>query len=239
MIDIVMPTFMPIGPALTIRAVESLAAAHNRTPWRLIWVDDGSPPDALHEAFRAVGQHCTIPIFESINRGFAAAVNLGLDMSRSTHTSSDVVIINNDIQTPDGWLDELVGSMRSNPSIGVAGAITDNISGATQASRFSRKDRERAFIQARTGSNVAFFCTVIRRQCLLEVGPLCEEFRNGGEDDDFNDRARAAGWLVGVCPRCYVLHDHHGTFAHLPDHAQDTVRNRELLARRRQERKPL
>jgi len=63
---------------------------------------------------------------------------------------------------------------------------------------------------------LSFFCTLIRREALDEVGPLCEALADGlGADDLWCDGARAAGWSLLVQHGAFADHDHGETFRRL------------------------
>ncbi len=53
---------------------------------------------------------------------------------------------------------------------------------------------------------VAFFCTVVAREVLNDVGRMDEEFINGSEDLDFCLRAGRAGWESCVVESSFVFH---------------------------------
>jgi GT2 family glycosyltransferase len=64
-----------------------------------------------------------------------------------------------------------------------------------------------------TNGLLAFFCAIIRREALDDVGPLSEEYGLGyGEDDDYCIRMRQAGWKLGIANDAWVDHDHHATY---------------------------
>jgi GT2 family glycosyltransferase len=64
-----------------------------------------------------------------------------------------------------------------------------------------------------TNGLLAFFCAIIRREALDEVGMLSEEYGIGyGEDDDYCIRMRQAGWKLGIANDAWVDHDHHATY---------------------------
>lgn len=66
---------------------------------------------------------------------------------------------------------------------------------------------------------VAFFCTLIKRQVLDDIGFLSEDYGMGfGDDDDYCLRARNAGWKCLLAWDTFVVHKHRSTWKrHIPD----------------------
>jgi len=60
---------------------------------------------------------------------------------------------------------------------------------------------------------LAFFCVMLTRRAVDEVGLLDTDYGLGfGDDDDYCDRLHEAAFDVGLAPGCYVRHDHRTTF---------------------------
>src|SRR5205807_1960035 len=79
---------------------------YTRPAWELIVVDNGSTDDTA--AYLAGVQDATsVPvtvITNARNRGFPAAVNQGLEVTRGEY----LVLLNNDAVVTEGWLDHLI-----------------------------------------------------------------------------------------------------------------------------------
>src|SRR5512133_1916626 len=61
------------------------------------------------------------------------------------------------------------------------------------------------------------FCMLIRRKLIEAVGFFDEEhFRDGyGEEDDFNLRARKAGWKLALADDVYIYHAQSRSYTNL------------------------
>ena len=55
------------------------------------------------------------------------------------------------------------------------------------------------------------FCAVVRSEVAEKIGLLDERFFILGNDNDYCDRTRLAGFKVGVCLNCFVYHEHGAT----------------------------
>ena len=113
--------------------------------------------------------------------GFAGAVNLGLQRAKGNY----IVILNNDTvlleQPKNQWLDMLLAPFKDS-AMGITGPILQTTGPA-----------ERPFI--------IFFCAMIKRKCLDDVGLLDTIFGvGGGEDTDFCVKAQEKGWKIAQAP---------------------------------------
>lgn len=228
---------------LTIKALESLTRdTCAGITYRLIVVDNGS--DNFH--FQRVrdwveshgGQVEIYLISCPKNGGFAYGMNTGMRYAIEVLKSSCVVLLNNDVTFTDGWLMELVKPFKLDATIGIIGSQTDNISSVQATVRLQTVCKLDDPWYEQKDHNVAYFCTAIKREVIEKVGYLDENFFNGGEDDDYNDRARIAGFKVGVAPRSFVHHDHLLTRKDPElDYRGNGKKNREYLRMKREERK--
>ena len=79
---------------------------HTRPPWELIAIDNGST-DGTGVYLAGVRDLAGVPVTivsNATNRGFPAAINQGLHLSRGEY----LVLLNNDVIVTDGWLDQLI-----------------------------------------------------------------------------------------------------------------------------------
>jgi len=219
---------------LSMKCISSLAT-HTRERYSVVWVDNGSDfvhVKAVQDLLEASHPEKWEMIPLSKNAGFAAAANIGLDQVKTPYA----VLLNNDVVVTDGWLRGLVEAIDSRPRYALIGATTDNISSCQRYERAAVRAGSGDFFDVERG-NVAYFCVIIRMSALIQVGKMDTRFFNGGEDDDLNDRLRAAGWKTGVTLRSFVYHKHLATRGELPDFKENNRRNRELLERKREERR--
>lgn len=110
--------------------------------------------------------------------GFAAAVNEGIKVAKTPY----VVLLNDDCilldQPKSNWIERLYAPFRDDPQIGIVGELMD---------RSPATDRD----------FLLFFCVMIRKAMLGEIGMLDESFKVGaGEDTDLCHRAEDRGWKI-------------------------------------------
>ncbi len=191
-------------------------ARHTRPPWELIAVDDGSTDGT---AAYLAGVQDAAPFSVTIvanaeNRGFPAAINQGLARARGDY----LVLLNNDAVVTDGWLDQLVALVDSDPSIGMTGPMSNYASPPQLVERVPYQDldamhefaaiwrRERRGRWFKT-PKLSGFCLLLTRRCFEAVGPLDERFGLGFfDDDDLALRARKAGFEPAVAHDLFVHH---------------------------------
>jgi GT2 family glycosyltransferase len=198
-------------------------------PERIIVVDDGARATAEPRLGPLAWVSGEKPFI------FARNVNLGIRACQG-----DVILLNDDAEliTPGGfsaWSELMSGE----PKLGVCSAGIRGIVGnpRQQASSPDRLAPERA--------TLAFVCVYIPRRVLDQVGLLDERFTGYGfDDDDYCERAVAAGWQLGVWHGCVVSHDGTvpSTFRGRPDFPALFEKNRRIrelqLAARRGRTQP-
>lgn len=218
---------------------------NTKYPHRLIWIDNGSDKKnwAIMKEFLITHYEDLIWIRNKENLFYAAGTNQGLKMSDAEFT----VCLSNDVFLSPGWLTKMVEIMDRDPMIGVLSPLTDNISGGANVKRYFRKhllpgmtfnainEMDPAF--KFVAGNVALFCGMIRRSVLEKVGYLDETFFICGNDDDYNERVRLAGFRTGVAGNVYVGHYHSATKNEIfPDRSAIKARHREILKQKREHR---
>jgi len=215
---------------------------YTKYPHRVIWIDNGSEEKIWRQIkeFLITYYEDLIWIRNEENLFYAEGTNQGLKMSDSEFT----VCLSNDVFLTEGWLTKMVEIMDRDPNIGVLSPLTDNISGGANVKRYYRKhllpgmtfnavNEMKPQFKFVTG-NVALFCGMIRRSVLESVGYLDETFFICGNDDDYNDRVRLAGFKAGIAMNVYVGHYHSITKnAVFPDRAEIKVRHRTILKEKR------
>jgi len=161
------------------------------------------------------------------NTGFAAANNIAVKKTNSKH----VLLMNSDCRVYEKSLDNLVGFMEKNPTVGIAGPKIINSDGTIQLScrkfpsifnaalhtilgdvfpqnPFSKSyklagvSRDRPFkVDWVSGS-----CMIIRREALNETGLLDERYFMYVEDLDICYRMWQKNWEVYYCPDAKIMH---------------------------------
>jgi len=183
---------------------------HTHLPYELIMVDNGST-DGTADWLR--GQSDLHLIANVENLGFAKGVNQGLAVA----TGENVLLLNNDTVVTPGWLRRLLEGLHSEPTVGLAGPVSNFVSGPQQISvpyqtlaglegfawdwgRAQRGKREEY-------DRLVGFCLLIKREVLDKIGELDERFGLGNfEDDDLCRRARQAGYKLLICRDSFIHH---------------------------------
>lgn len=122
------PSFEPVGsPAasviipvhdqldMALRCLASVAANTDHALAEIIVVDDASSDTTAARLRDVVG---IVLIRSDENVGFLKACNLGAESARAPY----IVFLNSDTEVQRGWLDALLETARSSPSIGAVGA---------------------------------------------------------------------------------------------------------------------
>ena len=209
--SIVIVTFNQLG--FTKECIDSI---HIRTdePIELILIDNGSTdgtPDYLQSIPRAK------VILNSDNRGFAPAVNQGLQIA----TGQQLLLLNNDCVVTTGWLDGLLHALYDHDSTGLVGPVSNNVSGEQQIAVPYRDMTSmdgfawdcRANRSLTITDRLVGFCLLFRREVLDQIGLLDEQFEVGCfEDDDFCRRAKRAGFQSVIAQHVFVHHYGSATF---------------------------
>jgi GT2 family glycosyltransferase/glycosyltransferase involved in cell wall biosynthesis len=158
-------------------------------------------------------------IFNDENRGFATAANQGLSRARGER----IVLLNNDVIVPPGWLAKLIRHLDDSAS-GLVVAVTNHSGNESRIEVDYREiDEMEAFASryTRAHEGVTFdiavatmYCVAMRRDTLTTVGLLDERFTIGMfEDDDYSHRVRLAGLRVLCAEDAFVHHFGGASFA--------------------------
>lgn len=197
------------------QCVDSIRA-NTTWPYSLILVDNGST-DGVGEYFDSVPNATVIHTGE--NLGFPGGVNRGL-----AHADGHVLLLNSDTVVPRRWLARLVNALESHPRIGMAGPMTNHVSGAQLIPDLELEslDAINAYADERWNESrgqladidrLVGFCLLIRDEAFRAAGLLDESFGIGNfEDDDYCIRVRKAGYRVCMALDCFVFHYGSRTF---------------------------
>lgn len=185
-------------------------------PHRLILVDNAST-DGVSEFFDAVPNAVTV--HSPVNLGFPGGVNLGLQ-----HAEGHVLILNSDTLVPHAWLSNLVRALESSSRIGLAGPMSNCVSGPqlieglsfetmADINAYAAQLHDEQNGQIVDCERLVGFCLLIRDTAFTEVGFLDEGFGIGNfEDDDYCLRVRRAGYRICIASDCFVFHYGSRTF---------------------------
>ncbi|MBO6158956.1 MAG: glycosyltransferase [Firmicutes bacterium] len=193
-------------------------------PYRLILIDDQSPDPQVMlflEDYCDVHPEASVLVNEE-NLGFVRTVNRGLK-----EATRHVVILNTDVQLPDGWLERLMRPIWENPKVASVTPFTN--SGVIMSFPHELEDNDvfnhlpvnqideafRSIKPANTPLPTGVgFCMAMSRAALDAVGGFDEDhFGKGyGEENDWCMRAAKAGFIHVAAENLYVFHNHGGSF---------------------------
>lgn len=206
-VDVIVPVYR--GLEDTRRCILSVLESSNKTPMRLVVINDASPEPEVTEWLREVqaGHPDRIELLENPeNLGFVGTVNRGMAL----HPGSDVLLLNSDAEVANDWLDRLQAAAYSDARIASVTPFSNNATICSYPRFCEANDLPKGWDTAALDSLFARanppevvdvptgvgFCMYIRRDSLDELGLFdTANFGKGyGEENDFCCRAREAGW---------------------------------------------
>ncbi|RMO92669.1 Glycosyl transferase protein [Pseudomonas syringae pv. philadelphi] len=241
-VDVLIPVYD--GLEETLECINSALEARklNRTPHRLVVIDDATPVPALRKALRVLAGKGKITLVQNpVNLGFIRSMNRAMALS----PRQDVIWLNADTRVHGDWLDRLRKVAYSDAAVASVTPFTNN--GELMSfpeSRFSHpmpSVREQAGLDnlaKQTGSPAmeietgCGFCLYIKRSALDSVGYLdeVELLRGYGEETDWCLRARNLGWRHLGAPDVFVAHQGGVSFG--AEKALRVAHNNAILKRR-------
>ncbi|MEE1918374.1 glycosyltransferase family 2 protein [Pseudomonas asiatica] len=217
-VDVLIPVYDGLNE--TLECIDSVLEARklNRTPHRLVVIEDQTPVPALSKALKVLAAKGKITlVHNTVNLGFIRSMNRAMALS----PNKDVVWLNADTRVHGAWLDRLRQVAYSNARIASVTPFTNNgelmsfpqsqLSHAMPSAKAQAELDELARqtdsppIEIETGCG---FCLYIKRAALDEVGYLDEVqlARGYGEETDWCLRARSLGWRHMGAPNVFVAH---------------------------------
>jgi len=204
---------------------------------KVLVVDNGSTDHSMDEMERlADSQSRLINIYNKANLGFAKACNIAI---AAAGENDYLLFLNPDCLIDKEAIETLLTCMKSSPQAGMVGPLILNPDGTEQAGgRRAVPTPWRSFVRAfglsrlierypRLFSDfllhqqplpdcpteveaISGACMLVRREALLDVGPLDEGYFMHCEDLDWCMRFRQRGWKIIFVPNAHVSH-HKGT----------------------------
>ena len=221
-VDVVIPVYG--NYAVVRRCLESVLGSRTPAVTRVLVVDDCSPDPETRSYLDTLHAGGAIDLIRhQSNLGFVAAVNSGISASRR-----DVLLLNSDTEVHGNWADRLLRCAYAADDVGTVTPFSNNATicsypftawprrrrhGMSLADLDDLFARVNASEMAELPTGIGF-CLLIRRTCLDAVGLFdLERFGRGyGEETDFCQRARLAGWRNVACADTYVYHEAGGSF---------------------------
>lgn len=227
MVDIIIPVYISVPQQLemTKKCIESIEK-NTAQPYQLYIVDNGSYDEAK-QYLKTVN---AIVITHAQNEGFSRACNKALKMS----TAQYKILLNNDTEIPAGWVESMIDVFAKDNKIGIVGPLSTAITQSQYSENY--KDVGSDYIEV---PMVAFFCAVIKRDVINQIGYLDERFGFGKcEDDDYCIRVKHGGWKIVLDPKTIVLHHHNQTFKTIPNFSKIHDENYAFLLEKWQMNQP-
>jgi GT2 family glycosyltransferase/SAM-dependent methyltransferase/glycosyltransferase involved in cell wall biosynthesis len=199
--------------AYTLNCLDALLAHTSRYSFEVIVVDDASPDASGDVLPRVNGIRYRR---QDRNGGFIASSNAGAELGRG----AALVMLNNDTRVVEGWLDELVGTLRSSPRIGLVGSKLFYPDGSLQeaggiiwrdgsAWNYGRNDdpNRPEYSYARPVDYVSGASIAVRADLWRTLGGFDSHFSPAYcEDSDLAFRVRQAGFETWMQPLSRVIH---------------------------------
>ncbi len=231
-VDVVVPVFDArehVEPC-----VESVLR-HARGDWRLVIVDDASrDPELVRWLDGMAARDSRVLVLRNEeNRGFVVSANRGMRHAEGR----DVVLLNSDTVVTRGFLEKLAAAAYADDSTGIVSPLTNNGT-ICSVPRFLEANEippsltidqfavlvERASRRERPDLVTAVgFCMYVRSSVIERIGVFDEESfpRGYGEENDFSERALAAGFRVRLCDDLFVAHVGRASFGMEGDERED------------------
>jgi GT2 family glycosyltransferase len=186
-------------------------AEQTRPPDEVIVVDNGSKDQTLAVAQRMGAEVVAFPE----NRGFAAAVNAGIERSNAEW----ILILNNDVRLEPDWIERLLTSAKQENAAFAVGKLLqqddqeildgswDLVSRAAYAWRCGWGRRDEGIWSHRRRIHLAPMTAVLFHRRVFEtLGLLETRFESYYEDVDFGVRCALAGFEGIYEPEAVALH---------------------------------
>lgn len=217
-VDVLVPVYN--GLEETLACIHSVIESRklNRTPHRLVVIEDATPLPALRKALKVLAGKGKITLVQNpINLGFICSMNRAMAMS----SGKDVIWLNADTRVHGNWIDRLRQVAYSDPQVASVTPFTNNgelmsfpqsrisqpMPSADQHAELDAiaKLNPEPPVEIETGCG---FCLYLKREAISEVGYLdeAELLRGYGEETDWCLRARSFGWKHMGAPNVFVAH---------------------------------
>lgn len=241
-VDVLIPVYD--GLEETLECINSVLSARklNRTPYRLVVIEDVTPVPGLRKALKVLAAKGKITLVQNpVNLGFIRSMNRAMALS----PRQDVVWLNADTRVHGNWLDRLRTVAYSAEDIASVTPFTNNgelmsfpvsrvsqpMPSAAQQAQLDELARltDSPAMEIETGCG---FCLYIKRSAINVVGYLDEVhlLRGYGEETDWCLRAHGLGWRHMGAPGLFVAHQ--GGISFREEKTLRVAHNNAILRRR-------
>ncbi len=214
-VSIIIPAFNAIQ--YTKECIEKVYSVSSKYTFEVIVVDNASSDETQAEMRKERFVRNDFSYYRmEMNLGFAGGVNFGMQQAKGQY----VVILNNDTLPTRGWLDLLVEALKNDQTIGIVSPVTNYVGEGPQL-ELAVKDIKPLDIDAYAATikghgiyyepgRLVFFCVMIRRSVIDQIGILDEGYIKGNfEDDDYCLRTILSGYKLAIAKSAFVFH--HGS----------------------------
>lgn len=210
-VSIVIPAHNKVR--VTYYCLCSILVAYNKASFEIIVVDDGSSDDTqrLEEFVSGVKV-----IHNKEPQRFIEACNAGVNAAKGEY----VILLNNDTEVTDGWIDELIAGFQRFPNVGAVGSKLLYPDGTLQGAGgivwgsgnpwnygTGQNPWNPKFMYARQVDYICGAALMTTKKIWHEVGGLSEYLKPMYfEDTDLSFKIRAAGYKTYYIPSSTVYH---------------------------------
>lgn len=203
LIDIVIPAFNQ--PEFTTACLRSLGQ-EIPDAIRVILINNGSTWEAREQYYSVLrgAPYSFLMIDLPVNTGFVRATNVGIAISEAPY----LMLLNNDTEMTPGVLGKLLEVLYQESSVGIVGPRSSSLHQWQ-----GQAPEGQGWTILGDHQMLSFFCALMRRDIVPKCGYLSEQYKAGlGDDDDYCEVVKAAGWKLALRSDALVLHHHRTTF---------------------------
>ena len=211
-ISIIIPVYNAV--AYTRECIEKVYTIGSDHTFEVIVVDNASSDNTPDEMKNETVRRAHFSYYRMKNNlGFAGGVNYGIQKARGQY----IVILNNDTLPTSGWIDRMFEAFEKDPTLGIVSPVTNYVGEGLQLERTAEELNPDEIDSYASGleecdvdyepNRLVFFCVMLRRSVIEQIGLLDEGYIKGNfEDDDYCLRAILSGYKLGVVRSAFVFH---------------------------------
>lgn len=223
-VDVIIPVYN--GVHVLKKCVDSVLKRTN-WPFLITIVDDCSTDQYTQDYLTELASQSRFPINlirNKKNKGFAAAVNVGIKATKSPY----VCLLNSDVIVTDNWLTKMVMALEADPKNKIVNPVTNNTAliNVPLQENFSYMDMNKALEATSTLEYPEImptgFCFMFKREILDDVGPFDEGFVSYGEETSFFmttiskiKDGEFVRWKAVLADNTYIFHERGSSFSSL------------------------